>query len=296
MFDKLVQIAKDALERTLPPISVLAHPEVDPKGLGDAHGVDLFLVRDGFSVHRGDFRGPRREHTVLDLDSILRYLERRGSPEASVLFCSPDGFVAVLDEAERPDIDRATMPLRASTALKAWSQIAAGRSWGHVKFRDLIEDSTEDLVEQKLALNLARFKHTSTVKYNSDLTDGASYGFQVEEKERGGSAKLPRRFDIEIPLFEGWPTKYVVSVRLDINTRHGESPTFGIGFRDLDDAKATAIEEMIAHCSEKLGDGWMVISGKPKATEPLHGGLEEAAKTRAAAAPVTTVTNSSGHC
>lgn len=256
-------------DKFTPPSTRINHAPLDAdKELGDSHGIEHHVIRDGHTIHRFDHRGPRRSHRIGELESLLRYTERNGTPASTALFCAPDEFVVVLDDKDRPDIDHASMKVRESTALLAWAGIA-GRGWKHVDFKEAIEDRAEDLVEQKLAMQLAKFKRSSSINYDSDLSDGSNISFVIEEKDRVGSAKLPSRFDIEIPLFECWPQKYRLSVGLKAGGAHGEGPVFSIRFRDLADAKAMAIQEMIAHASKSLGKDWLVVAGSPSAIAPL---------------------------
>lgn len=270
--DKLGKVIGELLERLRPPLERLGHPDSISQGMGDSHGVEIVAVRDGHTIHRFDFRGPRKDHSVDDLDGLIAYLERYGSEERSTVFCGGSAFAAILDDAGRPDLGAVIMPLGESLELRAWARIAA-QEWSHIGFRDEIENRFDDLASKELLANLAKFRHRSVVEYDSDLDNGdGSYGFKIQEGQKGGTARVPRRFEIKIPLFEAWPAAYDVSLRLDVDVkREGEkpSPKFRVSFRDLEAAKRQAVCDMVDHLRSELGSGWVIVRGRPKAEPPV---------------------------
>lgn len=232
-------------------------------------GVRGLLIRDGYSYHAFDDRGPRRKHTVSDVPSLLAYIKRHGTADKTTIFCGNQKFVAVLNDSGEPDLNHITSPLQLTTGARKWLD-ANGKKRSHVEFKEFIEDRRGDVkdVEPFLA-PLLKFKFKSELGYSADLEDGKSVTFTVTEGQEKGTAKVPKQIELEMPLFIGWDRTYVfsVGVEFDLETFPDgrKLVRFCVRFRDFDEVYAQAIEDLLEHAREQLGDDWLVVRGEPAA-------------------------------
>lgn len=231
---------------------------------GGVHGL---LVRDGYTYTSFDDRGPRRKHTINDVPSLLAYIRRHGSPSLTTLFCNDERFVAVLDDVADADLNHIASPLVMTTGAQKWLS-ANGKYVGHVDFKEFVEDRRDDIVDHEpFVAALLKFKFKSELGYSADLEDGRSVTFTVSDGQEKGTARIPKQIELDMPLFIGWDRTYRFSVGVDFELADaGEGRrkvVFRVRFRDFKEVYAQAIEDLITHARESLGDDWLVVRGSP---------------------------------
>jgi len=180
------------------------------------------------------------------------------------LFCSAQRFALHMDDARDPGREVVSYVPRKTEALKAWEAIAA-RPLPHVKFKEAIEDRAGDIDAKSagLLMAVARFSLRTEVAYNADLEDGKSIGFVVTEKQGSATAKMPRAFTVQIPIFQGWPKLYPVEFRVAFEA-DGDKVKFQVEARNLQDVYDVVLLEMASHAQTALGSEWLVVRGTPK--------------------------------
>lgn len=232
--------------------------------------VERHFVRDDHKLVTVDARPPARRHVLDDLESLAEYAKRRVKPGLATLFCSPDGFVLMVDDREdtygeigtETGREYVTFKPVKTDALSAWEALATPRP--HVKFKDAIDDRSGDLVEQALLTAVLKFSLRTEIAYDTDLGDGKQIGFVVSEKQGGPQqAKLPKTFLISIPIFEGWPKSYVLDCRVAFEAE-GPKVIFWVEIRNLQTVLDTVMADMVRDIMERLGPGWLVVRGMPK--------------------------------
>lgn len=274
--------------QALPPLQVLEVPATPvPKGKR------LVFVKDGYKPVPVDTRRSARVHEVHDLESLLAYAKRNGSPGGSVLFCSAEEFVLVLDD-QGMDEDSCYMPERIvykpglSTPAKAWKE-RMNTKLGHVKFKEFIEDREAEIQDASLLMAVAQFRARTSLEYSANLDDdGKKIGFIVETRTGTETVRLPRTFSIRIPIFRGdavkafeeargeedygrmLPKPYVVEFRLEHSDLDagGSKVTFCIRPRNWPDVVDEAVGDLMKEAKEKLGSDWLVVQGSPRSVGP----------------------------
>lgn len=164
--------------------------------------------------------------TLLDEVSMIYHVLRFKDGD-SALFCLTDKIVAIYDY-HRPvtmQVERRELCARwgrhgasytpvLSPEWVAWVK-GAGKAYKQVEFADFIDEHTTDVAGPKegrevpTAADLATMALTLRVTSEDvlDSTINRTTGEQMlvmkREHNTTGSTKLPREFDIEIPIFEG---------------------------------------------------------------------------------------------
>lgn len=261
----IVELLNEIWRRLLPPVHHVEHPDRDEAG-----GIELIATHKDFLLSAFDMRGPRRMHEIQDVDGLISYLGRHGRSDSTTVFCGDKRIVVVLDDIDRPDIDKVKMPVIPSVEIEAWERFV-GVAMKHIKFHDMIENLADDLCEKEILAQITQFRRTTSMEYDSkaDPDGGMSYVFRLKEGEKAsGLVKLPRRFEIDVPVFDGWPKRYRIALRLIVETGN-DQPVFVCEFVDLRTACRQALVDIAQYISDSLEGEWLVIRGSGDASLPL---------------------------
>jgi hypothetical protein len=237
---------------------------VSPPLLDIPAGRGLRLVRDGYKVIPTDTRGPTRAHLFGDLAGLLAYVKRHGEPPATTLFCDRAKFVAVLRDVDGNDRDWLAYTPVPTEAARFWERMGAMKMV-HRELKKAIEDHAKDVQTQGLLVALSHFQHRVEVTYAAELEDAETVSFIVKKQGAtgaGGQARMPKEFEVAIPLFIGWEKVYTLAYRLSFEPE-GQAVVFQIEQRDWREVAERAVGDLIAHAREQLGEGWLVVRGTP---------------------------------
>jgi uncharacterized protein YfdQ (DUF2303 family) len=220
--------------------------------------------------------GPRRRAGTVDigsLDSLVEYINRYkpATDDETVAFAplDPPGITAIFDYhahgAGAPGWcgDRAVYKCPLSRQWKLWTSHDGKSAFTQVQFGDLIEaneldlygDDALDLAPAAKMLEVARnlVIHQSN-KYERKVnpTTGEGTLVAVDEHDAKTSTKIPKKFGLAIPVFEGSDVKYPVECRIRF-TMEGGRPQFAFVMQNRQDVFDTALTELRKAVAEKCG-------------------------------------------
>lgn len=157
--------------------------------------------------------------TMLDARSFSEFYKRYAADSLIYASLSPAQFIAVFNDhtAGAPDWrdHRAVFQPKHSEPWNTWMKRNGPDKafMGNVEFAEWLEDQSLDVVEPTGAAMMTMalsFRATESAKYSkaASLQDGSvtfEYDRTVEGSSTiaGGKAKIPERFTIEIPVFDG---------------------------------------------------------------------------------------------
>ncbi|MCH2137319.1 MAG: DUF2303 family protein [Phycisphaerales bacterium] len=254
---------KEALNHLLK----LTPPSVELGGNSVLH----FLKRDGYDIEELDTRGPAKRHQLTDVDSLISYLKRHGEAEHTTVFCSEDGFVAVLHDrtGDRNEVDRDRVDFtpQKTDAFKEWEQAFKRGKFSHIDLRNFIEDHRHQVVTRSMIAAVKNFAVNQQIQYDGNLDNGEQIAIRVirqrGQKTENGVVEMDRLFEIDLPIIIGVETLYRLQVRIESQLVE-DKVFFTIEPRNLGEVMHQLVEDMIAYTREQLGDGWLVVRGAPK--------------------------------
>lgn len=151
-----------------------------------------------------------------------------------------------------------------SPEWKAWV-MGAGKMLGQAEFADFIDEHASDIAmpnDQRpsvptvadLATMAMTLKVTSqdVCEATINRTTGEYHMVAKSEQQPTGQTKIPKEFDVEIPIYEGGQ-KYRFACAVRFRKGADNKPTFGWVVRGADKLLRDAFAEMAARVSDKTG-------------------------------------------
>lgn len=252
---------------------------------GEVHA----MMRDqNYTPQIVDLRIPAKVHGVDDVASLLAYLGRHGRMPTTTVFCHSDAFTAVIDDSTvcggGADRDRVVYTPTDNDNFAEWKN-AFGKKISHVDFRNFIEDHKADLIDRQILAAVKGFRVRQVFEYDGNLDTGRQIGLKAttnQGKAKGASdvVELPREFSINTKILVGWDRSYELKIRLEAEFQDGKV-SFKIEARNLASVMDALMNDLVGHVREQLGDGWLVVRGKPKLAADASGNASGMAKHRA---------------
>jgi len=258
-------------------------------------GRDRVLIKDGWTVKNLDDRSAFKRHAVENVGDLIAYTKRYGASDGTTVFCGPSCIEAVLTDhsgygGEDIEGDRVKLPLAHTESWDAWHRVI-GRAMSLPQIRAFLDDRVDGNLDAeaagfdddaikpmadsgevpaKVAAALRGFSSRSTIEVDTDEGgDASSFSVKVVNQtgqNAGGKLiRLPRRFPIRLPVYQGWPEAVRVIVRLDVSL-DDRMPRFTLTWIDLAEQVKGLRARMTESIRAELGDEWLVVAGQPKAS------------------------------
>lgn len=241
-------------------------------------GYRIDVLRDAINESERRASGPRRRAAGVELGSLadlIAYVNRYKTPDV-VAFAplSPPGVTAIFDyhpatalQAGQPlkalpaaawCQDRATYKCPLSRQWKTWTE-AEPKVFSQVAFGDFIEANELDLTTKEgfapalkmieVARNLV-INQSGTYQRKVDPTTG-QYTHVAKDEHGENSTKIPPKFALAIPVFEGDETPYLVEARVRFTMIEGKTPAFAFVLMN----KEKVLEDALAELRKRVADG-----------------------------------------
>ena len=215
-----------------------------------------------FDQVRKDQRTETKRHRTLNtIEDLAAYCLRWGTQVQTVIYCSQETITAVLDEA---------VPLQTVTFKTVWS--AAFEQWKKAlahphdqkSFKEFIERRVGDIADGINLLNVVSdMKMTTVIEHSGQFDNDQNYSVIFKESNGESAVKIPKFFDVEIPLVEGDRRRYTLKVELKLKTPKSadEKLQFVLKCWELDEILTEAMNDRIGDLKDKL-DGWQIHAGQ----------------------------------
>ena len=260
---------------------------IDLQELVDALGrLDDALARTSIEVKqslppRDEYEKPVdwRAHEIRDTESFVRYAQRYGSADRSLIMFSVDGCTLTLDEqVERGDREVIRYPFEASEDRVDWGR-ALGKEMSHRDLLRFLMNHEHNLDDAEVLKTLRTLKVKATVDIDSDVQDdGEKIGIVFNNGGDGESLKkFKRRIGVTVPVLAqditdagAWLS---TEVRLEVALpdEPNKPPKFSLHCSTWDQLLRRRAAEEGESIRQALGDGWAVIHGKHNTRERVIG-------------------------
>ena len=233
---------------------------------------DLVQVRPDWDIEA--HVGPIKAAEVFgDVESWGAYVKAYGTPVPPYLTWNSKGLRAVLDYhltvPEGGATGRcqwtATYPFTPSVELVAWQRLASGTAHGQKAVIEALEDRADDIVEPSAADLLAILRNlranvSSTATTELDPDGSVNVSFQQAKVVQGtNKVSLPATFAIAIPVLQGHPTRYALTVRVRPSVDDAAHLTFRFSLPNVERALEDVYAERVGEAKEGLGDGFTIL-------------------------------------
>lgn len=220
-----------------------------------------------FEGHVGPTKASER---LGDVASWAEYVKRYAGSVDPYLTWNAKGLVAVLDYHSSDAAGRAQWtahhPFTYSRQWLKWTALGDGTATTHSAMIEALEDNQEDIVEPDSATLMELLRGLKlTINKNVDMQqreDGTHFIQAIQDQRvagRQGTADIPTRMSIAIPVFKGHkdkdgnPVLYKMTVRLRVYVTDSKA-LFRLSIPGQEATADQAIEEQITAARKLLGD------------------------------------------
>jgi hypothetical protein len=257
-----------------------AKPEVikHPNGLGT-----MALVREGYEVH--EFKGPDmdvRRHVYQDLASFAGLLNRFADPHETDILLNEKEVVADLHPGEtRRSVVRCSMVHH--PRFQRWAAIFGKGLTQRQVFEHVISSSADFLPVKAsngetagsegewLASQFLKFAAARDSNYQCEADETGTIRFQAVTDKVTVSGKLPPRFVLRVPVFQGITVEggeaevlHDLVVHLRVEVEPARPPVFVLSCPGLDIVRHEALLTARAFLERQLDEGFLVGLGELK--------------------------------
>jgi len=212
------------------------------------------LVRDGYRL---EVR-PGRPYTVPsntmhDVPSFAEYLRRFASPSTCVVLLHERGANAVFNEGRLDLSARASLVFRPSPEADHWGQLLSNPT-SQKQLLTTCRQRPEDFCalpsdanlrwSDVLAMQLAKFEAIKTEATSIEVNELGIVTFAGRTEKVQVSGSIPACFEIEIPMFDGLPTRFRIKVFIEVRPAEKGPPTFMLKAPRWEQTQALAVEAM----------------------------------------------------
>jgi hypothetical protein len=232
----------------------------------DFQGRELIIgaPQDFEQVRKARKYEDKRHRTITSIADLATYLKRFGDPIRTAIFCSQDRIKAILDE-EIP-IAEVSYAVKFSTAFTEWKN-AFQRAFTQAEFKEFVERRQSDIIDGINLLNVVSdLKLSTTIVHDGAYDNDHNYQVIFKESTGGESAvKIPKCFQVNIPLTDGDTFRYDLNVELKLSKPKSADEKFLFKLKcwDLEDILNAAMEDRITDLKKDL-DGWHIYAGLPQ--------------------------------
>lgn len=209
-----------------------------------------------------------RRHTLMDVASLVDYLETHGTKTKSIVLVSDDGISAVLDDEPQTNArEIIQVAWQRHQDLMAWSTILAQTD--PISHKDLLRfclRHAHTLADADVVQALRSIKITNEVVIDSDIREDA--GSQaVAFKTTAGNEfkKFPRAISVQVPILADDPADGVRPFQVRLAVVMPERAEQGIRFYltspDIRRVVRARIDAEIQTLRERLA-GWLIVRGQ----------------------------------
>lgn len=240
---------------------------------GGEAGATITVAHEALNEVDKRAAGPRRRTGMVQLgslDSLIAYVDRFKRPAETVAFAplQPAGVTVIFDyHPSGGDLaawreDRATFACPVSRQWKLWTELA-GKPLTQTQFGDLVEANADDLgpagdrVGFVSAPDLLKVGRELTIHsvgvFERSVDVNTGQGTLLVKEEHGTkSTKIPKGFNLAIPVFEGSEDTYVLECRIRF-AMEGGRPAFAFLIHNKDQVWEHALKELREKVAEDCG-------------------------------------------
>lgn len=226
----------------------------------------VILARDGYKLielPRGKGASPAEMHSFDDVPSLVAWLKRRADATTAQIYADAgDGRITALTSA-RWDRSAVTCDIAEDPGFRALGA-ALGKALTQESLRALmhrLRDSLANSTDAITAISTFDATISGTITQHIDPKTGA-------KKLRAVSAgteypiNLPAELVFTLPIYvSGAPTRITISLCPDVVA--GRPVTFALTWPEREAVMDAAFRAQVAALRLALGDGWLVMLGKP---------------------------------
>lgn len=185
-----------------------------------------------FTAEKKVFYPDGTSYKLDTIDAIAELVKFRGKPETTLIFCNEKRIGIILDDSvmDRQQ-DVARFAFEFSDEYKEWQSVL-GQQLSQKKFVDFLKlREPEEVDDLDLLLgqtqNLA-FATSIVGEFGYEDSNNITVVFKAKDVE--GTAKIPQKFFIKIPLVFGSDLKVFMEIQLDLQKPREENqrPLFNI--------------------------------------------------------------------
>lgn len=205
---------------------------------------------------------------INDLSSFIAYLQKWGNGGSTVIYWTPAGAIAVVDEddVDSGHGDQDTVSFRFTRPLVArrWLD-AIGTTFDHKGFKEFLELRHGEIQGGPgLYALIANLSLAQTFTYDGKLDSEQDYQIAFKAASGADVVKLPKTVDVHIPLIDGLEAPFRLALRLKFKapTSADGTPTFRLTWDDQEDVFEDAARMAVTAMAEAL-PAMLVVHGDP---------------------------------
>ncbi|MCK5236921.1 MAG: DUF2303 family protein [Deltaproteobacteria bacterium] len=228
----------------------------------DGEGKARLFVRNGkwtYELQKTNEHEPPskhfgRNHSIIDTEGLAAYMNTFMSDVEAITFINSQGIKAYHNAMNREE--SAERRFRRSLEYKALLGKDGVETFGQKALLTILETYPEVLnVEGQDPMLTEKVRIICVQK---DITlesnlDPDNLSFIYKEKQGEQSGKMPRKIQLEMPIFEGSPHKYIIDIEVELETDNGNIEFTLINHRHERDIKL-AVQDELETLKDVLGE------------------------------------------